>query len=388
MRIYLTTQGTRVIREGSHLLVKKDTTTYHTLFVDKIEQLLVFGNIELTPPARSLLLSKGVDTVFLTRDGRYRGRFELPEPKNIFLRIKQFDLLHDKEFGLDFARRVVEGKLRNMMVLLHRMKRKKKIKKPGFRAGEIKKLLSGLVEADSISTIRGYEGLGSAHYFSVFGRGLDKDFGFRQRVRRPPTDPVNSVLSLLYTFLYNRVYAAIRINHLDPYPAFLHTPDYGRTSLALDLMEEFRVIIVDSLTLSLFNLSILKEQDFHIDREQIRQIQQIAQHEKKHGDISVLDDPYGYMNDTGSSLFEQPVQRMDDHPAQKENEDRGKLPVRLIPEAFNRVLESFERKMATEFYYEPYGRKITYGDALIAQAGEYRKLVEGKLAHYTPLLIK
>ena len=388
MRIYITTQGTRLIKEGKHLLVKKEATTFHTLFVDKIDQILIFGNVEMTAPARSLLLQAGVDTIFLTKDGRYRGRFELPEPKNIFLRIKQFDLLHDENFGRDFARRVVEGKMRNMMTLLQRMKRSKKIKKPGFKAGEIKKLFTSLAQADSINSIRGYEGLASAHYFSVFGRGLNKDFGFRRRVRRPPTDPVNSVLSLLYTFLFNRVYAAIRINHLDPYPAFLHTPDYGRTSLALDLMEEFRVIIVDSLTLSLFNLGILKHQDFIIDKERIKQLQHTQNITKQVPEVNVADDTYGFISDTSSELFDLPVQELEDHQNQKENENAGKLPVRLTSEAFARVLENFERKMTTEFHYHPYDKKITYADALIAQAGEYRKLVEGELNYYTPLLLK
>ncbi len=388
MRIYITTQGSRIIKEGRHLLVKKGDDTYHTLFVDKIEQLLLFGNVEFTAPARSLLLRAGIDTIFLTKDGRYRGRFELPEPKNIFLRIKQFDLLHDPNFGLDFARRVVEGKMRNMTTLLHRMKRSKKIRKPGFKASEIKKLHISLAKADSIDSIRGYEGLASAHYFSVFGRGFNRDQGFRRRVRRPPTDPVNSVLSLLYTFLFNRVYAAIRINHLDPYPAFLHTPDYGRTSLALDLMEEFRTIIVDSLTLSLFNLGILKNQDFIIDHEQIKQLQSPAALDTKKVEPDVSADPYGFISDTSSDLFDQPEQQIEDHPNQVENDTTGKRPVRLTSEAFTRVLENFERKMTTEFHYQPYDRKITYGDALIAQAGEYRKVVEGKLGYYVPLLLK
>ena len=78
-----------------------------------------------------------------------------------------------------------------------------------------------------------------------------------RRVRRPPTDPVNAVLSLLYTFLYNQVYSAIRQAHLDPYLGHLHSLDYGRYSLVLDLMEEFRPVIVDSLVFTLFNMRIL-----------------------------------------------------------------------------------------------------------------------------------
>ena len=383
MRIYITTQGARLIREGYHILVKKGDDTWQTLFVDKIEQIVIFGRVELTAPARNLLLRHGIDTVFLTKDGRYRGRYELPEPKNVFLRIKQFKLLDDAEFGLNCARWIVAGKLTNMMTLLQRMKRTKKRKRPGNKATEIKRLLAKLDAAATVDSIRGYEGAASAHYFSVFGRGFNKDQGFRRRIRRPPTDPVNSVLSLLYTFLFNRVFAAIRINHLDPYPAFLHTPDYGRASLALDLMEEFRVIIADSLTLALFNLGILKEKDFIIAKNV-----QEKKVEKESPRPDVADDPYGFtLGDEAKGHFDLPPQRMNDQQTDEEVGD-GKLPVRLTSEAMKRVIENFERKMTTEFHYQPFDKKITYADAIIAQAGEYRKVIEGKYSIYQPLLLK
>ena len=83
-------------------------------------------------------------------------------------------------------------------------------------------------------------------FFQGFGKGFKTDQGFRKRVRRPPTDPVNSVLSFLYTVLFNRVYAAIQVTGMDPAVGYLHSLDYGRHSLALDLMEEFRSIIVET----------------------------------------------------------------------------------------------------------------------------------------------
>jgi len=334
-----------------------------------------------------MLMYHGVDTVFFKLDGRYRGRYELPEPKNIFLRIRQFQLLDDIEFGLEFSRRIVDGKLRNMITLLQRMKRTRKIQKPGVKAREIKKLLAKVAQADNIDSLRGYEGLGSRYYFSVFGRGLQKDFGFRQRVRRPPTDPLNAVLSLLYTFLFNRVYAAIRINHLDPYPAFLHVPDYGRFSLALDLMEEFRVIIADTLTLSLFNLGVLREKDFII-RQQVEKQEENRITDTNREEIDFSKDPYGFASDGTADIFDLPPQRIADHVNQQDEERRGKLPVHLKPDAFKRVLENFERKLATEFYYQPLERQLTYSEALIEQAAMYRQLVEGKREKYEPLLLK
>ncbi len=373
-----------MIREGRHLLIKKDDDTYHTLFVEKIEQIILFGNIEITSPARRTLLQHNVDTVFLTKDGRYLGRFSLAEPKNMALRIKQFALLGDKKFGLETARSIVQGKLANMMILLGRIKRTRKKKDAGVKAREIKKLMGSLSRAESVNSIRGYEGKGSAIYFSAFRYGFIQDQQFYHRVRRPPTDPVNAVLSLLYTFLFNRIYAAIRRNHLDPYPAFLHVPDYGRHSLVMDLMEEFRVIVVDTLTLSLFNLNILNRNDFIIKKKTAEDTT-----EEMGKKVDVTRDSLGRMNDPEScELFDVPSQRMEEKEEEKKYDKSGKLPVKLTPEAMHRVIENFERKLTSEFRYEPYDKTITYGEALIAQAGQFRKYLEGEISIYEPLLLK
>jgi len=384
MKIYITTQGARMIREGRHLLIKKGGDTYHTLFVEKIEQIILFGNIEITSPARRMLLLNHVDTVFLSKDGRYLGRFSLAEPKNMALRIKQFGLLADEEFGIETARAIVQGKLANMMILLGRIKRTRNKKDAGVKAKEIKKLMGALSRAESVDSIRGYEGKGSAIYFSAFRYGFIQDQQFYHRVRRPPTDPVNAVLSLLYTFLFNRIYAAVRRNHLDPYPAFLHVPDYGRHSLVMDLMEEFRIIVVDTLTLSLFNLNILNRNDFII-REKTAECTLKVTGEK----IDVTRDRLGRMNDPEScELFDVPSQRMEEKGEEKKYDKSGKLPVKLKPEAMRRVIENFERKLISEFRYEPYDKIITYGEAFIAQAGQFRKYLEGETSVYEPLLLK
>ncbi len=385
MNIYINTQGARVVREGRHLLVKKGEDTYHTLFVEKIKQLMLFGHVELTPAARSLLLYHNVDTIFFRKDGRYLGRFATPDSKNVMLRKRQFCLLDDNDFGVRFCRAVVHGKLSNMITLLMRISRTKKRKEPVHNAKEIRSLLPKIADVDNIASLRGYEGKGSALYFGAFQWGLLDPMQFARRVRRPPTDPVNAVLSLLYTFLFNRVYAAIRTVNLDPHPAFLHVPDYGRFSLVMDLMEEFRVIVVDTLTFSLFNLKILQQDDF------ILEVAKPIKKEVKENNVpDVTLDPYGLMTNLDSGeLFDAPPQRMDDNFEQADMEDnRGKLPVKLKPEAFTRVIENFERKMTTEFHYLPANRKISYNDALVAQAGMYRKLVEGAIQEYQPLSLK
>jgi CRISPR-associated protein Cas1 len=385
MVIYVKTQGARIVKEGKHLLVKKEGAVYHTLFTYKLDQVVIFGSVEITHRALAQLMRHGIDTVFLTYNGRYVGRISPPESKNVFLHKRQYTLLDDGEFCLRFARSIVAGKLTNMATLLMRIKRTRKDSIAGQRAQEIQSLMERLANADSVDSVRGYEGRGTALYFEGFANGFLQDAGFRHRVRRPPTDPVNSVLSLLYTFLMNRVYAAVRIAALDPYPGFLHTLDYGRYSLVLDLMEEFRPIIVDTLTLSLFNLKILQQEDFIIDKPGAIELTPAPYQPAP----DVSKDPIGLMSfdATAEELFDLPEQRIEDGPIDA-TAPTGKYPVKLKGDAFQRVIEAFEKKLTTSFYYPQADRKLTYADAIIYQAGHCRKVIEGEVALYQPLLLK
>jgi len=387
MVVYITTQGARIIKEGKHLLVKKEDDIYHTLFTYKLDQVIIFGNVEISPRALAQLMRHGIDLVFLNSKGRYLGRIAPSESKNVFLHKRQYALLDDEEFVMRFARSIVVGKLTNMATFLMRIKRTKKEPVAGQRAQEIQALINKLEEINNLESLRGYEGRGSALYFEGLSRGFTQDMGFRRRIRRPPTDPVNSVLSLLYTFLMNRVYAAVRIAGLDPYPGFLHSLDYGRFSLVLDLMEEFRPIIVDTLTLSLFNLKILKHDDFVVEKPDHLVSNQNLSGAGQLPDVSK--DPIGlmYFNDESEEFFDLPEQRMEENP-----EDiaapTGKYPVKLKGEALNRVIEAFEKKLTTPFYHPLAERNLTYADAIIFQAGLCRKVIEGELSQYQPLLLK
>lgn len=385
MVVYINTQGARLVKEGRHLLVKKGEDTYHTLFTYKLKQLVLFGNVEISHRAMAQIMRYEIDTVFLTQTGRYLGRVASAESRNVFLHKRQYALLDDPVFGLRMARSIVAGKLANMATLLMRIRRSREADIAGSRAREIQLLMPLLEKAESVDSVRGYEGRASALYFDAFASGFIDNQGFTRRVRRPPTDPVNSVLSLLYTFLMNRVYAAVRVAGLDPYPGFLHTIDYGRYSLVLDLMEEFRTIIADTLTFSLFNLKILQKNDFY--EEQPAEDMQTVDVQSARDMPDVSADPIGRIsfNAEDSVAFDIPEQRMDES---VEDRSAGKYPVRLQPDAFKRVIEAFERKLTTEFYYPLAEKTLTYADALIYQAGHYRKVIEGEAIFYQPVLLK
>jgi len=383
MIVYIKTQGVRIVKEGQHLLAKRDRTTFHTLFTHKLKQLVLFGNIEITHSALCQLMRRNIDTIYLTRAGRYLGRIASPESKNVFLHKKQFLLLDDKKFCLQMAKNIISGKLLNMATFLKRIKRSRNKKDAGLKAKQILSLIGKLENSESIDQIRGYEGQASSVYFQGLKLGFINNMGFYKRVRRPPTDPVNSVLSLLYTFLMNRVYAGVRVAGLNPYPGVMHTIDYGRYSLVLDLMEEFRSIIADSLTISLFNLKILQKNDFQI---------KFPKKEKKLMEENLPDvskDPIGMitMQDSNIECFDMPEQRMETDQTLPRHQ-AGTYPVKLKNDAFGRVIEAFEKKMTTSFYYPPADTELTYTDAVFYQAKHYRKIIEGEIEQYQPILLK
>jgi CRISPR-associated protein Cas1 len=385
MVVYVTTQGARIIREGRHLIVRKENDIYHTLFIYKLEQLVIMGNVTITPPALKLLLRENIDTVFLRMDGRYQGRLAQAEPKNVFLRKRQFALADDEQFCISVARSIVRGKLLNMAAVAQRIQRTRKEAQAGRIVSEIRRMTGRIDESQSLDTLRGIEGQATASYFAAFRLGLDADFGFSRRVRRPPTDPVNSVLSLLYTFLINRAYAAVRIAGLDPYPGVLHSLEYGRHSLPLDLVEEFRTILADTLTLALFNLGVLKSDDFYTVTPPAQQT--VLDDGEKLIDIA-CQESIGQMGIVEEEdVFDLPEQQLGNMDCNEEIHD-GKAAVRLYPLAFARVIKAFEKKITTEFYHSVAEKRMTYGEAMIFQARLFRRVIEGDAAHYQPLLLK
>ena len=157
----------------------------------------------------------------------------------------------------------IRGKLKNYRHLLLRRKREQANLPLENAITQLEKIILALPTVSSIDSLRGLEGAGSAAYFGVFNHLIIcLTFEFHQRVRRPPTDPVNALLSLGYALLRHDLQSAVNLVGFDPYLGYLHTERYGRPSLALDLMEEFRPLVVDAVVLSAINNQRLKPQDF------------------------------------------------------------------------------------------------------------------------------
>jgi len=253
----------------------------------KIDDVVVMGEVTLTASALHMLLERNIEINFLSYYGKFKGRLSPPFSKNALLRMAQCRAHHDMAKRCELARQFVIGKLSNQRTMLQRYQRRKPDAQmsqaidqiatlllqlaimPMDEPGVVQTLASGdnRIEGTPLEAILGLEGAGSAAYFQCFGMLLadQEQWPFARRIRRPPTDPVNSLLSFGYSLLTNQVASAVQLVGFDHFVGYLHSSVYGRPALALDIMEEFRPIIVDSVVLTMLNNRMLTPDDFVVE---------------------------------------------------------------------------------------------------------------------------
>lgn len=284
--LYLTERGTVVKKDQECLVVhipenKEGPGPKRKVRVPliKLDKVVIYGNITLTSPVIAALLEQRVDICFCSERGRFLGLLASPLSKNSLIRIEQHRAHNDPVRAFTLARAFVRGKLANMRTLLLRANRKREDPAINRAVESLKSALDRIRELDpqkvdaprdpsrpqadsAMGTLLGLEGAGTASYFGVFGRLLTGDWGFERRQRRPPRDPVNALLSFGYVLLMNQVSSAVSVVGLDPYVGFLHSSQFGKPALALDVMEIFRPLIVDSVVLTVLNNGMLGKRDF------------------------------------------------------------------------------------------------------------------------------
>lgn len=260
--LYLVEQGSKLAREGRRLVVSKDGQVLAQVATLQVSQVIVYGNIQITTPALQLLLGEGIEVVLLSEHGKFYGRVVGAPSAHGGLRVAQALRSRDADFTLRTAQAMVRGKVHNIKVFLQRYARRLESGTVRSAAESVDGLLARIPRTTTLNSLRGVEGQASAVYFGVWKELLKPPWNFPKRVRRPPRDPVNVLLSFGYTILLQNVLGAVLTAGLDPYVGFLHAISYNRPSLALDLMEEFRPLIVDSVVLRCLNNAIVTNAHF------------------------------------------------------------------------------------------------------------------------------
>lgn len=260
--LYVTEQNAILRKTGDRLIVEKDGEVLLQVPCLKLDTVLLFGNVQFTTQAAAELLDHGIEMAFLSTRGRLRGQLTPPKAKNIYLRMAQYDFHRDEEFCLAFSREVVAAKIESSAAVLRRYRRNH----PGAVAIEeiaaLDRHVAAAAEAPSLDSLRGVEGTAAARYFRLLPTLVPDAFAFQGRNRRPPRDPCNALLSFGYVLVGAELQALLDAMGYDPYIGFYHQLDYGRPSLALDLIEEFRAPLVDRFSTGLLNLGTLNREDF------------------------------------------------------------------------------------------------------------------------------
>lgn len=345
--LYLNTPGCRVGCKDEVLVVKDKEAVLDEVRMRDVSHVALFGNIQISTQAIQALCELEVPVTYFSMGGWFYGITRGHALKNIFLRMEQFRLARDPATCLSLARQFVHGKIRNQRTLLMR----NHLEPPEAALGKLKRAAEDALAADSPATLLGIEGAAANLYFEQFG-GMIKiadelaktgegapaaeadplafHFNFTTRNRRPPTDPVNALLSLAYSVLSKDCALAALAVGFDPYLGFYHQPRFGRPALALDLMEEFRPLIAESAVLSCINNRIITEKDFV----------------------------------------------------------RAGQAVNLSPAGRKRFFQTYEQRMSSLLTHPLFDYKVSYRRALELQARLLAKALTGEIAEYVPLLTR
>ncbi len=277
--LYLNTQGFRVGCKDEVLQVKDKDKVIEEVRLRDLSHVALFCNIQISTQAIQSLCELEVPVTYFSMGGWFYGITRGHALKNVFLRMEQFRLARDDGKCLALARQFVHGKIRNHRTLLMR----NHLEPPEPLIMKLKRISEEALEAGSIQELLGVEGAAASFYFQQFS-GMIKvgdelavpaeqsgvkdaghlafNFNFANRNRRPPTDPVNAMLSLAYSLLTKDCTLAALAVGFDPYIGFYHQPRFGRPALGLDLMEEFRPLVAESTVLSCINNRVVTEKDF------------------------------------------------------------------------------------------------------------------------------
>lgn len=341
-RVYILDQGSYLRKSGSSLALYKDRRLVEEIPAANLEQLVLMGYTSLTGAVVDFLIRNRVETVFLSPRGSFRGRLNIDDHKDVERRRHQYLKLSDPDFLLKTAKAIVQGKLRNQARMLHVHGQRGSSPQILSMALAVKTMAGNIPELGSLEMLRGVEGNAARSYFNAFGLLIkNPEFKFSARTKRPPLDPVNALLSFIYTMLTNEVLSAIKTAGLDPCLGSLHEPAYGRPALACDLVEEWRTYLGDRLVLQLINKGTVQKDDF------------------VYRDVSNTD-----------FVDEQDLIR--------------KRPVEMKPAICRALIQSYEKWMNLSTKVKDLGHNLTHRGYILHQVRKFLAYVRGETDQYLP----
>lgn len=265
--LYVSEQGAVIGIAGNRFQVKYKDGMLKSIPAETLEVIEVFGKIQLTTQCMEECLKRGINVIFYSTKGAYYGRLISTSHVNVQRQRMQTEIGNNEKFKMEFAKRIISAKIKNQIVILRRYSRTSgvELKRPIV---EMQIMEEKVWRGNSIEQIMGYEGNAARIYFQSKGKLINSDFPFEKRTKRPPLDPYNSMISLGYSIVLNEIYGKLEAKGLNPYFGLMHKDREKHPTLASDLMEEWRAVLIDSTAMSMLNGKELSAEDFIYDQNE------------------------------------------------------------------------------------------------------------------------
>ncbi len=266
-QIYIIDHSASISKNGGRLEISYKNGLLRSIPFENVEGITIIGNAQMTTYCIGECLRRGIQIQYHSSKGYYFGKLSSTQHVNTKRQRMQVKLTEDKSFSLELAKNILKAKINNQIVLLRRYQRtseeefQSEIKQISILEEKINNCLN-------LEEVLGFEGSAARLYFKALSKAIKPTgFKFNGRNRRPPKDPFNSMLSLGYTILMNDIYSTIESRGLSPYFGFIHQDRNNHPTLASDLIEEWRAVIVDSVTMALINGNEISIDNFYRDDE-------------------------------------------------------------------------------------------------------------------------
>lgn len=246
----ITQQGAYLRKRQGRFIVEKDQEELLSVPENAIEKVMIFGNVQITTQVISSLLAAGIEIIFLSRNGKFKGFLEPGFPKNCAIRLAQYQAVSNQPRALELAKQLISLKIQSEIYIIKRWRRNQWLQAKPYLTPIIHSH-TAIDQATNTNEIMGHEAIAAKNYFNSLGQALPPEFEWCGRNRQPPQDPINALLSLTYMMMLSEIITLCYATALDPYLGVLHQPDYSRPSLALDLLEPFRAPYCDHFVMKL-----------------------------------------------------------------------------------------------------------------------------------------
>ncbi len=358
--LYVMETGVQVHKQGQRLVVKRGQEVLQDIPMIKVDRVVVMGTgVNITVPTLFALTRRRVPVIF-TQGMRVLGR----EHRHSRLRMTQALAVNDPARAMAIAQAIVSGKVNNQRVLVQRHAEGALWARNALATMD--SMRRQVETSQNLDDLRGREGLAAKEYFGLMRKILrppadGNSWGFERRAYYPPTDPINALLSFGYTLLLNDLVAACQVAGLDPDLGFFHAIDYNKPSMALDLEEEFRPIIVDSIILTAANRPFFSLRDFEVGQPRRRSNE-----------------------DDDDSEDNAPTKREQQPSAQ----DQEMRPIYLKEAARKRFIGLYEARVNEQILYPATGEQTSYRRIFELQAYLMARVILGEVERYIPFMVR